>query len=306
MKKNANFNWTSECQGAFEKLKTKLTQSPILIHPNYNDPFILETDASGFGLGAILTQVRDGKEHPIAYASRSLKPAEKNYPVFELEALAVVWAVKQFRSYLFQQKVTIVTDHAALQYILTKANPSARIARWGLALQEYQLEIKHRPGKNHGNVDALSRIYCQRLVANSKPPETLPKNQSDILKTKQANDDFCSPIINYLTRHEVPDGKVEAQRITALSTQFVMSNNLLYYIGPPHKSTKSQLLVVPTEMKEEIMQAHHDDVFAGHFGFLRTCNRIKEKYYWQELFILMSKIIVFSVKVVPLERRHLC
>ena len=123
--KGATFTWSDGSQKSFDGLKQGLTQSPLLVYPSFNREFYLETNASILGLGAVLSQVQDdGKKHPIAYASRALSQCEKNYAITEVETLAVVWAVSHFRSYLYGQRVTIYTDHAAVGAVLQ--GPSAR------------------------------------------------------------------------------------------------------------------------------------------------------------------------------------
>jgi len=108
LKKEEKFVWTTEQQNAFNELKSKLQHPPLLIHPDFNKQFILQTDASVDGIGAVLSQIGpDNQEHPIAYASRSLKSAERNYPIIEMESLAVVEYVKYFRPYLYQQEVLV-------------------------------------------------------------------------------------------------------------------------------------------------------------------------------------------------------
>ena len=160
LKKDEKFQWTEEHQKAFEILKQKLIEYPILQYPNFEKEFILITDASGIGLGAILSQLnKDGKEIVIAYASRSLRGAEVNYPITELECLAVFWAIQYFHKYLIQRKFTVITDHAALKTFNTDQTPKGRRARWMHKLQQYDYEIKHRSGKSNTNADALSRLY---------------------------------------------------------------------------------------------------------------------------------------------------
>ena len=111
--KGAKFKWTQSCNDAF--LKQKLTEAPVLAYPSFNEPFILETDASSQGLGAILCQhVGQGTPHPVAYASRSLSKAELNYSITELKTLAVVWAITHFHAYLYGNEVTVYTDHSAV------------------------------------------------------------------------------------------------------------------------------------------------------------------------------------------------
>ena len=160
-RKNTPFVWTSSCQAAFDKLKELLITPPILAFPNFELPFILETDASGMGLGAVLSQQQGSgptSSRPIAYASRTLQKHERNYGISELEALAVVWATKHFHAYLYGHQCKVFTDHSALRSLLNTPHPSGKLARWGLALQELDLQIKYHPGKQNAVADALSRI----------------------------------------------------------------------------------------------------------------------------------------------------
>ena len=131
--------------------------SPVLAYPKFGfgNTFILETDASTVGLGAVLSQVQDdGNIHPVAYASRSIDKHEKNYGISELETLGLVWAVHYFRPYLLGHPCTVYTDHAACLSILNTARPSGKLARWALTIQEM---IKHKAGKRNGNAFAISK-----------------------------------------------------------------------------------------------------------------------------------------------------
>ena len=143
-KKGSNFCWTSACDKAFQALKELLCDAPVLAYPRFgaDATFVLETDASTLGLGAILSQSQpDGMVHPIAYASRSLQPAEKNYGISELETLGLVWAVKYFRPYILGYPCTVYTDHAACLSLLGSQHPSGKLARWAMAIQEMDLTI---------------------------------------------------------------------------------------------------------------------------------------------------------------------
>src|SRR5215469_4907008 len=121
-----------------------LVKAPILTYPDFDKSFIIYTDASGIGLSTVLTQKKaDRKEHIIAYASRSLNPAEKNYSVTDQECLAVVWAIKHFQHYLELKPFTIITDHIALKWLQTSKMPKGRRARWVMELQQYDFSIKH-------------------------------------------------------------------------------------------------------------------------------------------------------------------
>ena len=135
-----------------------MTKAPLLAYADFTKPFLLETDASIEGLGAVLAQRgEDNLVHPIAYASRTLLTHERNYGISELEALGVVWAVKHFRHFLYGHKCVVYTDHIALKALLNTPHPFGKLARWGLALQELDLEICYWPEKTNSNADTLSR-----------------------------------------------------------------------------------------------------------------------------------------------------
>ena len=148
-RKEAVIHWGPECQDAFDRLKTLLTTSLS---------FRLYTDASTAGLGAILAQVREGKERFICCDSRSLNQAEKAYPATKLECLAIIWAVAKFRPYLMSMSFEVYTDHYALQRLKTMRTGSALLHRWSAALEEYNFVVKHRPGKSQTHVDGLSLL----------------------------------------------------------------------------------------------------------------------------------------------------
>jgi hypothetical protein len=128
LKKDQPFEWREKQQHAFDRLKERLIKAPILQYPDFEIPFTLYTDASKKGLGAVLSQKKDGKEYIIAYASRSTNKTEENYPITDLECLAIVWSIKHFHHYL-SRPFTIVTDHAALKWLKTSKMPKGRRAR---------------------------------------------------------------------------------------------------------------------------------------------------------------------------------
>ncbi len=159
--KDTRFQWTEECQKAFGDLKTRLVEAPVLAYPNYQKDFMLETDASIAGLGAVLSQSQDDNQlHPVAYASRALSSAEKNYCITELETRAVVWAISHFHYYLFGHEVTVYTDHSAVKAILETPNPSGKHARWRTRVYSRGVKkviINYRSGRENRSADALSR-----------------------------------------------------------------------------------------------------------------------------------------------------
>jgi hypothetical protein len=136
-----------------------LCEYPILRQPDYRREFLLITDASGIGLGAILAQIDDKKrEYVIAYASKMLNETEQRYPITEQECYAVVWGIRHFHKYLIDKKFKVITDHAALKGLMNNKIPKGRRGRWVMELQQYDFEIVHRPGKENKNADALSRM----------------------------------------------------------------------------------------------------------------------------------------------------
>lgn len=153
--------WNSECQIAFDALKTKLTRAPVLGFADYNKPFIVETDASHVGLGAVLSQDQDGQRKVIAYASRRLRPSEKsprNYSSMKLELLALKLAVtEKFRTYLLGSKFEVFTDNNPLKYLQTTAKLGALEQRWAAQLALFDFTINYRSGRSNANANALSR-----------------------------------------------------------------------------------------------------------------------------------------------------
>lgn len=150
--------WGDAEEAAFTTLKKKLAREPILHLPDLDLPFILRTDASDHGLGAILQQETEGKKFPIAYASRKLLPREQRYCVMERECLAVVWGVQKFEPYLYGKHFELETDHQPLQCIAKSKVANSRILRWALVLQPYQFSITAIKGSENVGADYLSRI----------------------------------------------------------------------------------------------------------------------------------------------------
>ena len=157
LQKRVPFVWGPRQVEAFDLIKELLTSPPLLRIADPHQPFIVSTDASAYALGCVLSQMVGGVEHPIAFASRTLNTAEKNYSVIEKELLAIVFAVKRFRCYLYGQTFTIYTDHNPLQYASTLKDSYGRIARWTLFLQDFRFQVQYRRGVANGNADALSR-----------------------------------------------------------------------------------------------------------------------------------------------------
>nr|XP_049702875.1 uncharacterized protein LOC126055956 [Helicoverpa armigera] len=153
---------------AFNKCKELLTHAPLLQYPDYDKTFILTTDASNVALGAVLSQGQIGSDKPIAYASRTLSDTESRYSTIERELLAIVWAVKHFRPYLYGRKFYIYTDHRPLTWLQSLKDPSSKLTRWRLRLQDYDFDLIHKNGKQNTNADALSRIKINALLTDDE------------------------------------------------------------------------------------------------------------------------------------------
>lgn len=174
-KKGSPFVWSQTSQHAFDQLKSCLISSPVLGHPNPDLPFCVYTDASNTGLGAVLTQKGNNKRKVVlAYASRTLKRAKKNYTETEKECLAIIWALERWQHYLEPKLFTVITNHSALKWVLSSIKTTSRLIRWALRLQRFDFIVEYRKGKLNSAPDALSRIppdvqcylYTKKLDGN--------------------------------------------------------------------------------------------------------------------------------------------
>ena len=163
--KGSPWNWDQACKKAFQNLKAQLASTQVLAHYDMKLPLRLDCDASAYGVGAVLSHIfPDGTERPIAYASRTLSAAEKNYAQIEKEALAVIFGVKKFHKYVYGRRFTLVTDHKPLMAILgsKKTLPTlaaARLQRWAILLLGYQYDLEFRTSAQHSNADCFSVCY---------------------------------------------------------------------------------------------------------------------------------------------------
>ncbi|GJP54228.1 hypothetical protein CLOM_g13326 [Closterium sp. NIES-68] len=157
LRKDEGWKWWKEQERAWTTLKEAVKTAPLLKLPNPDEPFLLYTDWSSSGMCTVLCQEEKGTERVVAYVSRSCSPAESNYSSYEGEGLAAVWAVELFRPYLQGRKFTLVTDHQPLLWLMTNQTLKDRNARWAMHLQEFEFDVKHRPGKTLQHVDGLTR-----------------------------------------------------------------------------------------------------------------------------------------------------
>lgn len=276
LKKDSKWKWTEDCHSSFEELKKRLTSYPILRQPDFSKPFILYTDASGIAIGAILCQVDDdGNEYVVAYASRKLKGAELNYGITEKECLAVIWAIKHFRVYLFGKKFKVVTDHSALQWLMKIKEPIGKLARWSIFLQTYEFDIVYRQGKKHQNVDALSRAFDVNLI-ELYSTEVDEEADSTVKKLDIYED---SGFMHYAESMKFLPGttKKQCKRIKKLSKKYKLIDEKMYFIPNEHEP-ENKFEVPRVEERKELIHTSH---MLGHFAANETYQRIREKYYWK-------------------------
>ena len=294
-KKNVPFEWSRECEDSFCMLKSLLTEAPVLVYPQFGPErsFLLETDASGVGLGAVLSQKQDDNTyHPIAYASKSLQVHEKNYAISELETLAIVWAVKKFRAYLLGHPCTVLTDHAACLSLLNTPRPSAKLARWAMAIQELNLEIKHRSGRANANADALSRhpvddaLTCSVIgkVDDAEEDTSQPVNVDQLQKelqeiaTRQQTCPDLSDMFAYLSKKELPEDDKLAKRIVYESRHFDLLDGVLHHESPHFPGR--WCVAVPSDLRSRLLDDAHSGLLAGHLAEKRVYDRLRRTYWW--------------------------
>jgi len=279
-KKSTTFLWTSAAQQAFDSLKEIFTSAPILIHPDTSKPFYLETDASGYALAGILSQTHAGNLHPISYWSRQMSSAERNYPVYDQELLAIYASFQHFRPFLLgaQHRITVYTDHKNLIYF-SKANLlNRRQANWSTFFADYDFEILYRPGKLNGKADALSRLPSLRP---SEEDSTLKEPKSLLSPDKLVG--FTSKTLEILSSSFLSDLKTELQkdpfakeRLSDISKfpNFSKQNDFLLF--------KTQYYIPPS-LQLETLKMYHDSKTSGHFGIAKTFHLIFRTFWWPKL-----------------------
>ena len=300
---NTNFQWTKDCQKAFDQLKVALTSSPILAHPTENGTFYLDTDASYYGIGAVLSQEQDGAERVIGYYSKTLHKAQKNWCVTRKELYAVVKAIENFHNLLYGRKFVVRTDHSALQWLMKFKNPEGQVARWLEHLQTYDFDIRHRPGKYHGNADSLSRRPCnidckncckqeqRELLVNLTRVEEFQFDgvtfSEEEFQKVQNEDSILKSLLNWLKEGKRPSFDETSAMDPVLKGYLAQWNSLklkdgiLYRIWESTDGKQSvEKLILPRKLRKEVMRQLHDGNSGGHFGIKKTMQKIKARFYW--------------------------
>ncbi|GJX35000.1 reverse transcriptase domain-containing protein [Tanacetum coccineum] len=199
LEKNTPFIFSEDCILAFQTLKKKLTEAPILIAPNWDQPFEIMCDASDYAIGAVLGQRIEKHFRPIHYASKTMTEAESNYTTTEKEMLAVVYAFEKFRSYLIMNKSVVYTDHSALKYLFNKKDAKARLLRWVLLLQEFDFSVIDTKGAENYAADHLSRLEnpYENVFDPKEITETFPLETLNVLTSKDQSTPWFADFANY-------------------------------------------------------------------------------------------------------------
>ena len=277
LKKEVPFHWNTAQEASFQNLKHALTNAPVLAFPNYEDPFVLYTDASGLGLGAVLMQPDAcGKNRAIAFASRTLNPAESNYSVTHQETLAVVWALKKFRDIIHGYPITVYTDHAAVTELFKGRNLHGKLARWFLTVQEYQPTFKHLPGRANVVADALSRnVPVGMVMEDSSTPVTKNFTIHDLANAQRQHDVWKKVIYALESGDET-----NLPNLPIPFSQFFVSQDGVLCRYWPQKTDPIPQFVIPESYIPRVLELVHDMVIAGHPGKERTLSAARKSYFW--------------------------
>lgn len=278
LRKGAKFSWDDKCEEAFQKIKNVLISAPILTCPNFEHEFILQTDASNFGVGAVLYQYYDGREHVICYISRSLTRQERLYSATERELLAVLFAIEKLRCYLEGSKFSVVSDHYSLQWLDNLKNPQGRLGRWALRLQQFDYKVVHRKGRDNVVADGLSRSVpgsCDVLEISEIDLEVVQDEWYNNLKDRILQNPLNFP------RWRVTEGKIY---------KYVQLD------FPDLRDTADfWKLVVPKEKRREIIESCHSSSIGGHLGVHKTYMKVCRLYYWPCMKSNIAKFIKHCV-----------
>ena len=303
LEKDAQFIWEEDCQKSFEELKFHLTTAPIVQAPNWKLPFEVMCDASDLAIGAVLGKREDGKPHVVYYASKTLNEAQRNYTTTEKELLAVVYALDKFRAYLVGADIVIFTDHAALKYLLTKQNAKARLIRWVLLLQEFNLQFKDKKGVENVVADHPSRLTIAHDTHSAPINDEFP--EESLMQLEKAP--WYAHIANFLTIGEIP------AECKGHDRKYFFTKIHSYYWEEPFlfKYYADQIIrkCVPEEEQQGILNHCHESSCGGHFASQKTAMKVLQSgFYWPSLFkeaYQMCRVCDRCKRLGKLSRRHM-
>lgn len=297
LRKDVKFDFNQNCLDAFVELKNRLMAVPVLAIYSPSKITELHTDASSLGFGAALLQKQeDGKFHPIAYFSKSTTDAESRYHSFELETLAIIYALQRFRVYLEGIPFKIITDCNSLAMTLERKHIN-RVSRWALELENYNYTIQHRSGSSMGHVDALSRCYDARESTTKGKSESIQQQQQNLdgrgrgemiheenIVAMVDNDDIDFRL--QITQNRDPNiTKIRSRLENGEMDNFRLVNDVLYY---HNQKNGLNLLYVPVEMENNIIRATHEKI--AHQSTDKCCDQIRMNYWFPNM---RSKVDTF-------------
>ncbi|KAH9685457.1 hypothetical protein KPL70_013962 [Citrus sinensis] len=260
LKKN-QFGWSDEAEEAFRRLKQAMSSTPTLAMPNFQDTFIIEADASGDGIGAVLQQ----QGRPIAFMSRALGVSKKSWSIYAKEMLAILEAIRMWRPYILGQKFIIQTDQQSLKYLLEQKAATPEQQKWLAKLMGYEYEILYRPGRDNTAADALSRRPDSPMMNYLFVPQVTVWEE---IKTAATGDDYIQQVTTL----------AETQPTGPYTTK----NGLVFYNGR---------VVVPHQIRDKLMFEAHNTRIGGHSGVLRTYKRLAQQFYWPAMFRTVQQYV---------------
>ena len=261
--KKEQFLWSCAAQAAFDSLKKAMVSTPVLALPDFTKVFVIESDASGFGLGAVLMQ----DKHPIAYFSHALTSKEQLKPIYERELMAIVLSIQKWRHYLLGRRFVVRTDQQSLKYLLEQREVTLDYQRWLTRIMGYDFDIEYKVGAENKVADGLSRIvqYAALDVPSRLRALTVhsPLQLQDIYAEIDADQGIQELIGRLSTNEKVKEG-------------YTLCRGRLLYKGS---------LVLPSNSKYIglILQECHDGLLGGHSGVLKTLKRVKANFYWAKM-----------------------
>ena len=279
--KDTKFNFDDSCKAAFEEIKIRLVQAPIMDAPEWDQEFEVMCDASDFAMGAVLGQRKEKIFRAIYYASRTFNEAQENYSTTEKEMLAIVFSCEKFRPYILGSHVIVHTDHAAIKYLMSKKEAKPSLIRWVLLLQEFDLEIKDKKGCDNVIADHLSRVEQNETEKEeAKLTENFPDEQ---LFKVSFQIPWSADIVNYLACGVVPQefSYQQKRKLRTDSRYYIWDDPLLFKRGVDMIIRRC----VPESEQCKILNECHASPYGGHFSGERTAHKILQSgFYWPTIF----------------------